>query len=376
MSNARTALGIISGTSIDGIDVARVTTDGVRVFSRGPGATFDYPDAVRKDLVALLSDPYRAEHGPVADLERAVTAAHVAAVQKYLATHGFSVGEFGVAGFHGQTVLHRPDRQFTRQLFDGALAARLLGIDVVTSFRIADVQAGGQGAPLVPLYHQALVREAGLDEPVMVLNLGGVGNVTYIDGETVIAFDTGPASALIDDWVRQHDAGAFDENGRLAAQGCANEDIVDLLMADPYFSKSAPKSLDRNHFHTIARAVEGMSLADGTATLSAFTVRATVCALRQVPKVPKRWIVAGGGRLNLTIMSGLATILGVPVDRVELVGWDGDQIEAECFAFLAVRSLTGLPLSLPSTTGVPRPMPGGVLFGLMLAVVDKAALAL
>ncbi len=362
MTTPTTALGIISGTSMDGIDVACVVTDGERVIKRGPGATFAYPDDVRRDLIALVQDPQRAEHGPIGDIEARVTDAHVAAVTQYLERYRTQIDAVDVLGFHGQTIIHRPERRFTRQLFDGAMAAQHLGIDVVCRFRDADVAAGGQGAPLVPLYHRALVRGAQLAEPIMVLNLGGVGNVTYIDGDTVIAFDTGPASALIDDWVRRHSNADYDAGGSIAASGRIDQAHLARLLGDPYFSTPAPKSLDRNHFHRLAGTVSGLSLADGAATLTAFTVAATAMAVRLVPRRPLRWLVAGGGRLNTTIMRGLADTLQVPVESVDALGWDGDQIEAECFGFLAARSLKGLPLSLPATTGVPYPMPGGVLF--------------
>ena len=356
------ALGIISGTSMDGIDVAYVQTDGETVSDRGPGATYSYDAKLRQELFDTIARPDCVESHDLTALEQQVTEAHVAAVRLYLQDNGVLASDLAVLGFHGQTVLHRPERRFTRQLFDGALAARLLGVDVVTSFRQADVAAGGQGAPLVPLYHRALVRGAHLDEPVMVLNLGGVGNVTYIDGEAVIAFDTGPASALLDDWIRRHKAGDYDLDGRISSSGEVHSGILSRLMADPYFEAAAPKSLDRNHFHALAHAVDGLTLADGAATLTAFTVAATAAALRHVPRPPARWVVGGGGRLNRAIMLGLATTLGVPVEPVEAVGWDGDHLEAECFGFLAVRSIRGLPLSLPTTTGAPQPMPGGVLF--------------
>ncbi len=263
---------------------------------------------------------------------------------------------------HGQTVYHRPEKQFTRQLCDGARAAAMLGRDVVTEFRLADVAAGGQGAPFAPLYHRALVAAGGLPLPIMVLNLGGVGNVTYIDGETVIAFDTGPASALIDDFVRRRMGLEFDEGGSIAARGQVDGDLLAALMANPFFDVPPPKSLDRNDFHARASIIERLSDADGVATLAAFTIAATAAALRHVPSKPIRWVVAGGGRLNGALMAGLRQTLGVPVDSVEAIGCNGDIIEAQCFGYLAVRSLVGLPLSLPTTTGVPRPMPGGRLY--------------
>lgn len=354
----RLAVGLISGTSMDGIDAAVIETDGEAVRARLGALTLPYPPALRADLLAIAADPARAESDPLVEVERAVTEANAEAARAALAQAGLTAGEVAVVGLHGQTVLHRPERGFTRQLGDGALLARLLGIDVVAGFRLADVAAGGQGAPLAPLYHAALARD--LARPLAVLNLGGVANVTFLSGETIIAFDTGPASAMIDDWVRRHTGMAFDENGRIAASGRVDPARLERLLRRPFFRATPPKSLDRNDFPLTE--MDGLNLADGTATLAAFTVASVVAALTHLPARPLRWLVTGGGRHNATLVRGLAEGLGVTVEPVEAVGWDGDALEAELFAFLAVRSLRGLPLSLPSTTGVPRPMPGGVLY--------------
>jgi anhydro-N-acetylmuramic acid kinase len=355
-----TSIGVISGTSMDGIDVALLQTDGQRALATGPADTFPYAAPLRQRLIDLVADPTQAETMPLTALEADVTQAHAAAVLQFLAAHRLDARSVDVVGLHGQTVLHKPKQRFTRQLCDGALAAQLMGIDVVNRFRHADVAAGGEGAPLVPLFHQALA--ADLAQPLMVLNLGGVGNVTYIDGNTVIAFDTGPASALIDDFVRRRRGLAFDADGVLATSGHADAAILANLLADPFFARPPPKSLDRQAFHARTAAVENLSDADGAATLTAFTIEATAAALAHVPRAPTRWLVGGGGRLNGALMRGLQTRLGVPVEPVEAVGWNGDALEAQCFGFLAVRSILGLPLSLPSTTGVPTAMTGGDLW--------------
>lgn len=272
---------------------------------------------------------------------------------------GVGTRQVSLIGFHGQTVYHRPEIRFTRQLGIGALVAQELGIDTVDRFRHADVASGGEGAPFVPLYHRALASR--LPQPIMILNLGGVGNVTYIDGETVIAFDTGPASALLDDFVLRRRGLSFDENGGLAASGRVDDDLVATFMSNPFFDRPAPKSLDRQDFHARAKGVETLSDEDGAATLAAFTIESVVAALRHVPRAPQRWLVTGGGRLNAHFMRRLHERLGVPVDPVEAVGWNGDFLEAQAFGYLAVRSTLDLPLSLPTTTGVPHPMPGGEL---------------
>ncbi|PWB64081.1 MAG: anhydro-N-acetylmuramic acid kinase [Bradyrhizobiaceae bacterium] len=349
------ALGVISGTSMDGIDVALVETDGRAQVKPGPGATYPYPPELRERLLAVIADAASAESAPLTGLEAAVTAAHGDAIARLLDER--QVGPVDVIGFHGQTILHRPQRRLTRQLGDGAAIAARFGVRTVSRFRHADVAAGGEGAPLVPLYHQALA--ARLPQPLMVLNLGGVGNVTYIDGDTVIAFDTGPASAMLDDFVRRRRGVPFDADGRVAASGRPVPALVARFAAHPWFDRPAPKSLDRNDFHAATAWVEGLSDEDGAATLAEFTVVATVAALRHVPRAPVRWLVTGGGRHNRHFVRRFAAELHVPVEPVEAVGWDGDFLEAQCFGYLAVRSLLGLPLSLPTTTGVPRPLTGG-----------------
>jgi anhydro-N-acetylmuramic acid kinase len=351
------AIGAISGTSMDGIDVALVETDGRDHVVALGGATYSYPAALRAQLHEFLTAPERAETEPLTELEEAVTDAFTAAIAAFLCEAPPAQGGVDLVGLHGQTVYHRPERRFTRQLGLGARMARALRLPVVDGFRLADVSGGGQGAPLVPLYHAALARD--LAKPLMVLNLGGVGNVTWLDGERIIAFDTGPASALIDDFVARHFGVPFDKDGAIARQGTVDKAMLAQLLANPFFAANPPKSLDRNDFHARAKIVSTLRPVDAVATLAAFTIEATAAALAHVPARPVRWLVAGGGRLNGFFMDGLGRRLGVPVEPVEVLGLEGDLIEAQCFGYLAVRSIQGLPLSLPTTTGVPGPMPGG-----------------
>ena len=356
----KTAIGVISGTSMDGIDVALIESDGEGKLKAGPAATFPYPKPVAERLRAVVADSNEAQ-APQTALERDVTDAHVAAVEAFLERFSIARERVALGGLHGQTILHRPREGVTRQLCDGARAAAALGFDVVSDFRSADVKAGGEGAPLAPIYHAAVA--AGLARPLMVLNWGGVGNVTYLGaGGEIIAFDTGPANALIDDFIASRRGLAFDDNGMLAASGRVDSAALVTLMSDPYFERETPKSLDRNHFKALAACVESLSDADGAATLSAFTVEATAAALAHVPQAPARWLVGGGGRRNPNLMRRLAERLQVSVEPVEAIGFDGDSIEAQCFAYLALRSRRGLPLSFPTTTGVPKPMSGGVFW--------------
>ncbi|MEX2201325.1 MAG: anhydro-N-acetylmuramic acid kinase [Dongiaceae bacterium] len=347
------AIGLMSGTSCDGIDAALIETDGERQLRTGPGLTQPYDRAFAERLTGLMGG-----EGDAAAIEAELTRRHAAIVTELLDAAGLHARDVAIVGFHGQTIRHEPHRRRTWQIGDGPLLAALTGIDVVNDFRAADVAAGGQGAPFAPLYHAALA--GGLERPLAVLNLGGVGNVTWIgsgDGDALLAFDTGPGNALIDDWCRAHIGESCDREGKLAASGHVDAGALARLMDHPYFAAAAPKSLDRNDF--AVDPVAALSAADGAATLTEFTAASVVAALVQMQAAPERWLVTGGGRHNPTIMATLARRLGVPVEPVESVGWDGDLIEAQAFGYLAVRSLRGLPLSGPGTTGVPVPMPGG-----------------
>jgi anhydro-N-acetylmuramic acid kinase len=363
MSNSQgleTAIGVMSGTSMDGIDVALIESDGEARLKTGPSATFPYPPVVAQRLRAVIADLSEAQ-APQLELERLVTDAHIAAVKAFL--ERFSISPAGVAlvGVHGQTILHRPRQGLTRQLCDGARAAEALKIDVVSDFRSADVADGGEGAPLAPIYHAAMA--ASLERPLMILNWGGVGNVTYLGAKgEIIAFDTGPANALIDDFLIVRRGLSYDKDGALGGSGRVDPAALATLLSDPYFGRPAPKSLDRNHFSAAAACVKGLTDADGAATLGAFTVESTAAALQHVPSAPARWLVGGGGRKNPNLMRRLAERLQVRVEPVEAIGFDGDSIEAQCFAYLGLRSRRGLPISFPATTGVPKPMTGGVFW--------------
>ena len=345
-----TAIGVISGTSMDGIDVALIESDGLAQLKTGQAATFPYPPVVAERLRAVVANLSEAQ-APQLELERLVTDAHVTAVEAFLERHSIARERVALVGLHGQTILHRPRAGLTRQLCDGERAAATLKIDVVSDFRSADVAAGGEGAPLAPIYHAAMA--AGLERPLMILNWGGVGNVTYLGPEgEIIAFDTGPANALLDDFLIVRRGLAHDENGALGESGRVDTEALATLMSDPYFDRPAPKSLDRNHFSAAAACVKRLSDADGAATLSAFTVESTAAALKHVPQAPARWLVGGGGRRNPNLMRRLSRRLQVKVEPVEAIGFDGDSIEAQCFAYLGLRSRRGLPISFPTTTGV------------------------
>ena len=329
------------------------TPTAVTVTAFGPTLTVPYDNVLRRDLRTILDlAPTLAPDDPrlVSATER-LTDYHVQAVE--------ALGRpADLIGFHGQTILHQPHRRRTWQIGDAAALARRLGVPVAHDFRSADVAAGGQGAPFVPVYHAALA--ADLPKPLAVLNIGGVANVTWIgeDG-ALLAFDTGPGNGPLDDWVFRHTGQAFDQDGALARSGRVDMDVLARLIAHPYFGLPGPKSLDRLDFAKALAdsGLSGLSAADGAATLARFTVAAIAAA--KFPEPPTHWLVCGGGRLNPVLMDGLRQSLAAPVEPVESVGWNGDALEAQCFGFLAARVVSGLPLSYPSTTGVPMPMPGG-----------------
>jgi anhydro-N-acetylmuramic acid kinase len=349
------AIGLMSGTSLDGVDAAWLETDGERVGRFGRALTLPYEPALRADLRRLLDRaPTLAPADPaLADATARLTARHAEAVA--------ALGEpADIVGFHGQTILHRPAERRTWQIGDAAALARAVGMPVAHDFRSADMAAGGEGAPLAPVFHAALA--AGLARPLAVLNIGGVANVTWIgpDG-ALLACDTGPGNGPLDDWVAAHTGAAYDRDGALAAAGRVDAAVLARLLAHPYFARPAPKSLDRLDFSAAiaASGLTTLAAADGAATLVAFLTEAVARA--PLPAPPLRWLVSGGGRRNPAIMAALGARLAAPLAAVEDAGWDGDALEAQCFGFLAVRVRRGLPLSYPGTTGVAQPRPGGRL---------------
>lgn len=363
-TTVKRAIGLMSGTSMDGIDIALVETDGETYLRRGPAETHAYPAELRDRLRACLATARslkgRQERpGVLADVERELTERHAEAVLRFMGDRALQPFAVDVIGFHGQTVLHRPEAGLTVQLGDGPALARRTGIDVVYDLRAADVAAGGQGAPLVPIYHRALVARLP-ERPLAIVNIGGVANITYVgrNGD-LIAFDTGPGNALIDDWVARQTGSARDENGALAAQGRIDEAALRYYLSHPYFAKLPPKSLDRDAFPV--EAVSHLSAKDGAATLTAFTAEAIAKAREHLPEQPELWIISGGGRMNRTLMGMIAGRVENAVVPAEAVALDGDTVEAEAWAYLAVRALAGLPITFPGTTGVRQPLSGGVL---------------
>ena len=360
-------LGFMSGTSLDAIDMAVLETDGEALQGFGPAGEKKLDPAVRALVLEATetakSWPRGASEPTVfAEAARAVAQAHFEAGEEFLALEGMGWGDLDLIGFHGQTVRHeRPTPALvgrTVQLGDGDLLARLAGVSVAFDFRTADVAAGGEGAPLAPVYHAARARASGLEPPSAVLNIGGVANVTLLPSAGAFtAFDTGPGNGMIDLVVQARGEGRYDAEGALARAGRVDEAVLAGLMAHPYFAAAFPKSLDRYDFPLTA--VDGLSLEDAAATLTAFTAEAVAAGLALLPERPERLIATGGGRHNPALMDALRARCGVEVLAAEALGWRGDAIEAEAFAYLAARTALGLPISFPGTTGVAQPMTGG-----------------
>lgn len=368
MTKTLQAIGLMSGTSMDGIDVALVTTDGEAAVERGPFLAVAYDDAFRQWLKQGLEDAKviidrRQRPASLAALERELTLRHADAVKRFLAANRLRARDIDVIGFHGQTVLHRPDQALTVQLGDGALLARETGIDVVYDMRANDMVHGGQGAPLVPAYHAALAGGLGVERlPACFVNIGGISNLTYIgaDGE-IAAFDSGPGNTLIDQWVEAHTGLAFDAGGKIAAKGRVVKALADRYLSHGFFTSNLRRSLDRNDF-TPPKASD-VSLEDGARTLAHVAAASIFASARHLPQKPKTYVICGGGRLNAVIMADLSVMAareGADIVNADDLALDGDAMEAEAWAYLAVRSLKGLPLTFPGTTGVREAVSGGV----------------
>ena len=349
------SLGLMSGTSLDGIDAALIETDGRGHIKPLDFAFMPYDDYLYARTRACFGA--REMSAAVAEVGRDITMQHAALCKQVLARHG----DVDVIGFHGQTLTHDPAAGFTWQIGDGALLARETGCAVVNNFRANDVAHGGQGAPLLPLYHNALAENKNIQN-VLFLNIGGVSNVTFI-GESeaeILAFDCGAGNALMDDYIVARMEKKYDEGGKVAAAGSVDQAFLSDLLSHPFFEAPAPKSLDRDAWNIAA--AYGLSTEDGMASLLEFTAQGIYKALAHLPRMPAKIYACGGGRHNTALMQRIANLTAIPVHMIENLGLNGDAIEAEGFGYLAVRHMLNLPLTLPRTTGVGIPLTGGVFF--------------
>lgn len=353
------ALGLMSGTSLDGVDAAMVMTDGIKIHGFGETAYRAYSDKEREILHSALGLWPGDNSGRLEDARAVVDAAHLDLARR------FKTAE--VVGYHGQTLAHDPEGGRTHQIGDGKALAEALGKPVVWDFRSEDVARGGQGAPLAPVFHFALAKMLGLRTPMCFVNLGGVGNVTWVDASkfhpqdkgALLAFDTGPANAPVNDLMQRYFSKAFDADGAIAASGSVKVSLLEKVFETGFFETKPPKSLDRDDFSFVASLLEELDPKDAVATATALAVSAVYAAQMHFPSDPSRWLICGGGRKNPQLMGRLRSSMASAVDPVEAVGFDGDMLEAQAFGYLAVRVMAGLPNSFPSTTGVNAPVVGG-----------------
>lgn len=351
----------MSGTSMDGVDGAMLMTDGQSIHAFGESYFRPYTAAEQATIDAALGCWQGDSPNLLSAAESVIRDAHAEVIAKFPNAQ--------TIGFHGQTLAHDPDGGRTHQIGDGAQLARDTGKQVVWDFRSADVAAGGQGAPLAPFFHHACARQLGMQRLVAFVNLGGVGNVTLVNGskylpegsEALLAFDTGPANAPINDLMQKRLGKTFDKDGAMAAKGAVRTQILEQVFENEYFMKKPPKSLDRNDFSELETHILPLSTEDAAATLTALASSCVYAAQMHFPDDPFRWLICGGGRHNVTLMNALRRSLTVSVEPVEDVGLDGDMLEAQAFAYLAVRVLRGLPTSSPTTTGCSIPTCGGTI---------------
>lgn len=362
------AIGLMSGTSLDGVDVAIIKTDGHQVTRFGKACHIPYTVEQRDQLQEAFAHAKR-ENNPnvrsnsILIAEGVINKLHLDAINEIISINQLQKNDIEVIGFHGQTLLHNPEKGWSWQIGDGRELADNTGIKVVNDFRRFDVENGGQGAPLVPIFHRALLPKDETNFPIALLNIGGVANLTWFNGHDpndMVAFDTGPGNALLDDWIRKHSDFPYDKDGKFSSKGNVQEILVNDLMNHDYFKEMPPKSLDRDAFDVSSLSM--LSHEDGAATLIAFTVNAIKMAEVMCPDFVKKWYVCGGGAHNPTMMQMLSDELYGEVETISSLGFDGDYVEAEAFAFLAVRKLYDLPITFPGTTGILEPSTGGKVY--------------
>lgn len=361
-----TVIGLMSGTSFDGVDAAIVKTDGVTIQSLGKTYESSYGDSLRKKIRNLINRKNSIRL--LLDVEDEITREHARVVKDLLKKANLKSSDIDLIGFHGQAIYHNPTKKKTLIIGNPSLLSELTKINVVADFRSKDIARGGQGAPLVPFYHKALCEH--LPKPVAVLNIGGVANVTYVGENSVMAFDVGPGCALIDDFVYDREKKQFDDGGKIARSGIPNEGLLELFMKNKFFSKAPPKSLDRNNFKSIMKKIDDLDTEDGAATLTYLTARSIYNAQKFFPQPPKKWIVCGGGSKNIFLIDILKKQYNFEIMNLEdfkvfdVASINPDFVEAQAFGFLAVRSYYNLPLSAPYTTGVSSEVSGGAFYRL------------
>jgi anhydro-N-acetylmuramic acid kinase len=358
MPKVKTALGLMSGTSIDGIDIALIKSDGHQINERGIGKYYPYSQKIQNSLSKLINNKINSLL-EIKQIEQEITKNHITAVLDFLTTNKIDNKEIDIIGFHGQTILHSPEQKITWQIGNAQMLASAVNIDVVADFRTKDIVCGGQGAPMVPIYHLALFKN--YNKPLVVLNIGGVANITYIEDsqpENLIAFDVCFGNAPINDFVKRKIGKNFDEDGILATRGEVNKYLAQAILEIEYFKQKPPKSLDRNQFNEIINQFPYLKIENVLASLVYVIARSISGSMKFFPKQPEQIVVCGGGRKNLAIINSIRNVVGIKTNNIDDINIDGskkidgDFIEAEAFGFLAIRNLLDLAISYPKTTGI------------------------
>ncbi len=362
MTKIYKAIGLMSGTSMDGVDLALIESNGKEVIKRDSDFLhLRYEQDFKTRLRSLIyKDPSLSQ---IKEIENELTLIHADLVNQFLKKNKIKPSEIDVIGFHGHTVLHSPQKQITWQIGNAHLLAHKTGINVVADFRSRDVMLGGQGAPLVPIYHFYLFHDQ--PRPTAALNIGGISNITYFGGDenTIEAFDVCFGNAPFDDLMKEKFGQDFDENGKLSKSGHADFIIADHILQNKIFRSKPPKSFDRDDFINVLAPITHLKVEDALATFAYMHARAVAINLDFLPAKPKEIFVCGGGRKNSAIIDEMKKWLtGIDVKATEEIGINGDSVEAEAFAFLAIRSLLDLPISFKNTTGTAAPSCGGVLY--------------
>ena len=358
------SLGFMSGTSLDGIDASIIKSDGEKFVEIIDNKYIKYNDKLRSKLTKIVDKctskvKFRKLSQTIRQVEKEMTILH-AKLFKILKRKNNTL-KIDLIGFHGQTILHKPKKGYSFQIGNSKLLSKLTKTKVISNFREIDIINGGQGSPLTPLYHKLILLKIKSKLPAAVINIGGITNITYLKNKNkIISFDTGPGNCLLDKWVKNNIGKNFDEKGAYSKQGKVNKKILKKLLSDPYYKKKFPKSLDTKNFNL--RYVNKLNFKDGCATLSMLTIKSIYLAIKKLKQIPFLILVSGGGRKNKFLINNLRKLLNIPVDVIEKFNFNGDFIESQAFAYLAIRSYLKKIITLPSTTGVSKPSSGGSLF--------------
>ncbi|MFL2891049.1 MAG: anhydro-N-acetylmuramic acid kinase [Candidatus Pelagibacterales bacterium] len=356
------AIGAMSGTSADGIDISLIRTDGLNYFRQIESTSISFDSFLKKEILSFSREfQNKKNHFKLLAIEEMITEKYIFAIKKILAKSNFKSSRISVLGLHGQTVFHDPKNKISLQLINASKIAKYFNIRTISDFRENDISKGGEGAPLVPVFHKLLMKYLNVSLPSIFINIGGISNITYLSKKNeLIAFDSGPGMCLLDDYVELNSNKKYDEDGKYSSRGKINNKILKKVMCDKYFKLKYPKSIDRNYFTLID--FKNLDFCDACATISMFTVKSIISGINKINKKYESIYIMGGGSKNLFIQKELSKIIQKDVKSINTKGIKDLYIESQAFAYLAVRSISNLPISYPKTTGVKKPIAGGKNF--------------